>query len=144
MLKKPTYMPTKPAAVKSELIERLSKIDFSEAFEILESFYFLEKNGSTSHNFHVYKIKNFWFNEIEKGKNFEIRKDDRSSAPIEGDLVCLKSESNGYVLVRVIYVLHHNEASEFVKDGYFIFGFEPLVFKSEGVTSWMGNKEELK
>ncbi|MDR2944497.1 MAG: DUF3850 domain-containing protein [Methanosarcinales archaeon] len=118
--------------------ERLSGLSFKEAFNLLEYLYFKEKKMSESHHFHVYKIRDFWYNEIHKGKLFEIRKDDRESVPVEGDVVCLMSSLH-YLFVKVTYVLNHNEAPEYVSEDMFIFGFEiicELPKSASAYVSW--------
>lgn len=117
--------------------DRLSDTSVSVAFSLLEHLYFNERSLSSSHHFHIFKIKDFWFGEIQKGKLFEIRKDDRSGRPIENDVVCFKSVSKRSLFVRVTYVLNYEEASDFVKEGYFIFGFEIICEYSEPVMSWI-------
>lgn len=78
--------------------------------------------------YHEYKIKDSWFQQISKGKEFEIRKDDRPSVPKPGDIVILTSETLGDCLIRVKYVLHWKDAPEFVKEGYFIMAFRILTY----------------
>ncbi|MDR0767730.1 MAG: DUF3850 domain-containing protein [Methanosarcinales archaeon] len=124
------------------LSERLSGLHYRESFLLLETFAFQSLGLSDAHRFHVYKIQDSWFEEIRKGKRFEIRKDDRKSVPVEGDAVCLKSQSKGSMIVRVVYTLLHTEAPDFVKDGFFIFGFEiacevGVHFKARGVSEYI-------
>lgn len=130
-----------------ESTERLSGLSFKEAFSLLEHLYFKEKSLSESHHFHVYKIRDFWSGEIQNGKLFEIRKDDRESVPVEGDIVCLRSPLN-FLFVRVTYVLHHTEAPDFILEGFFIFGFEIICsYSGEKVATnpqvWENHQEQL-
>lgn len=90
--------------------------------KLIESlFNLIGKNNSL----HSFKIDDKWFEEIKKGKRFEIRKDDRPNMPIKNDIVWLDAKNKG-VLIKVVYTLSHHEAPNYIKYGYCVFGFELL------------------
>jgi hypothetical protein len=73
------------------------------------------------------KITNHWFNEISKGKNFEVRKNDRNYKA--GDIINLYVPDSDPMIckpVRITYVLTAEQFSEGIQAGYCVFGWEGI------------------